>query len=88
MEEVDNYTSSIAAAVAQQTAASSEISENVLQAAQGTQSVSSNMAGVNDAVLETNESASQVLTASESVIQQTNNLREEIASFLRQVEIA
>jgi methyl-accepting chemotaxis protein len=56
MGEVDGYIASIAAAIEEQSSATNEISHNVSQAADGTQTVVSNIAGVTTATTQTTES--------------------------------
>jgi methyl-accepting chemotaxis protein len=85
MEEVQNFTSAIAAAVEQQGAATIEISQNVQQAAIGTQSVTENILGVNNAVEETSQSADTALETSQNVTSETDQLRSAINNFLTKV---
>ncbi len=88
MEEVQSFTSAIAAAVEQQGAATIEISQNVQQAAIGTQSVTENILGVNNAVEETSQSADTALETSENVTSETDQLRSAINDFLTKVAAA
>ncbi|TLP43829.1 methyl-accepting chemotaxis protein [Cohaesibacter sp. CAU 1516] len=88
MNRINDYTSSIATAVEQQGAATTEISVNVQQAAQGTSEVAFNMSGVTASITETNQSANQVLSASQAVSSQAVNLNGLVARFLEEVRAA
>ncbi|AEV37199.1 methyl-accepting chemotaxis receptor/sensory transducer [Pseudovibrio sp. FO-BEG1] len=88
MANVNDITATIAAAVEQQGAATTEISENVQQAAVGTQNVAESMAGVSSAASETSATASQVLSSSQILNKQADILKDNIASFLRNVKSA
>ena len=84
MDEVNEYTSSIAVAVEQQGDATSEISLSVQKAATGTHAAADKMANVMNGVSETTNSSSQVLTASSEVSDQAAHLRNLIDSFLKE----
>jgi len=88
MNRINDYTTSIATAVEQQGAATTEISVNVQQAAQGTSEVAFNMSGVTSSITETNQSANQVLSASQAVSSQAINLNRLVARFLEDVRAA
>jgi methyl-accepting chemotaxis protein len=88
MEEVDSYTSTIAAAVEEQGAATNEISQNVLRASEGTMSVSSNMSKLSETVDQTSSSARDVLAASGDLSARTEQLKEEVNRFLEGVAAA
>lgn len=88
MAEVNSYTASIASAVEEQGAATAEISQSVSQAATGTQSVVGSLGVVTNSVGETNESAAQVLAASEDVSQQAHKLKSTVDKFLSDVAAA
>ncbi|MCA1974874.1 MAG: methyl-accepting chemotaxis protein [Caenispirillum sp.] len=83
--EIDSISSTIAAAVEEQTAATQEIARNVQQAAHGTQEVSNHIAGVTRAAGETGTASGQVLTASEELQEQARRLGQEMQNFLVQV---
>jgi methyl-accepting chemotaxis protein len=78
----------IAAAVEEQGAATQEISRNVLQAAQGTQEVSGNVAGVREAAHQTGAAATQVLASASELLQNGETLKAQVAGFLREVRAA
>ncbi|MDJ0931199.1 hypothetical protein [Breoghania sp.] len=83
MDEVNGYTSAIAAAVEQQGVATVEISRNIQNAAELTQTVVRNIGSLDEAVHETNKSAASMLTASGDAAAKSATFREEIARFLK-----
>ena len=85
MGEVNKNTQEIAGAVQQQSAATSEISHSVRQAARGTEDVVAHMPGVTKAVDETSQSAAHMLQVSIDLGRQGDQLRQTVESFLRQV---
>jgi methyl-accepting chemotaxis protein len=87
MQEVNNYTSSVAVSMQQQSAATSEISQNVTSAAGGAKLIVTILSEVAGATTETQESAQTVLAASESVEKAAANLRSEVEGFLTKVAI-
>ena len=87
MNTVNEFTSTIAAAVQEQGAATADISQNVQQAAAGTRDVAHNMSGVTTAVSETSQSAEQVLSASQQVADQSDKLRATVSTFLENVRM-
>jgi methyl-accepting chemotaxis protein len=87
MQEINLYTSAVAASMHQQTAATGEISQNVTGAASGAKIMLSLLADVTGAATETRGSAETVLTASQSVEQDANNLRAEVEQFLKKVAV-
>ena len=68
IEKLSEISSTIAAAVEEQGAATQEISRNVQQAAQGTQQVSSNITDVQRGASETGSASSQVLSAAQIAV--------------------
>ena len=68
IERLSEISSTIAAAVEEQGAATQEISRNVQQAAQGTQQVSSNITDVQRGATETGSASSQVLSAAQIAV--------------------
>jgi uncharacterized protein YoxC len=87
MQEINLYTSAVAASMQQQTAATGEISQNVAGAASGTKNMVSLLADVTAAAAETRGSAQIVLTASHSVERDAVNLRAEVDQFLQKVAV-
>ncbi|MCP5364446.1 MAG: Cache 3/Cache 2 fusion domain-containing protein [Hyphomicrobiales bacterium] len=85
---INEIAASIASAVEEQGAATSEIARNVEQAAQGTQEVSSNISGVTQAAGETGEAATQVFDAAMELTRQSDNMRQCVETFLSDVRAA
>src|SRR4029453_12394819 len=75
IERLAEIASTIAAAVEEQGAATQEISRNVQQAAHGTQQVSSNITDVQRGASETGSASAQVLSAAQSLSQDSNRLK-------------
>jgi len=88
IERLSEISSTIAAAVEEQGAATQEISRNVQQAAQGTHEVSSNISDVQRGASETGSASSQVLSASKMLSGDSNRLRLEVGKFLNSVRAA
>jgi methyl-accepting chemotaxis protein len=88
IERLSEISSTIAAAVEEQGAATQEISRNVQQAAQGTQQVSSNITDVQRGASETGSASSQVLAAAQSLSGDSNRLKLEVGKFLDSVRAA
>jgi methyl-accepting chemotaxis protein/PAS domain-containing protein len=87
MREINQFTAAAAASVQQQNAATSEISQNVASAAQGTKEIVNVLGEVAGAATETRGSAETVLAASEAVETAAGNLRSEVEGFLQQVAV-
>ncbi len=85
MQEINEFTSAVAASVHEQDAATSEISHNVASAADGTKVVVAVLSEVAGAATETRTSAHTLLEASEEVAGATANLRREVENFLAKV---
>jgi methyl-accepting chemotaxis protein len=88
IERLSEISSTIAAAVEEQGAATQEISRNVQQAAQGTQQVSSNITDVQRGAGETGSASSQVLSAAQSLSRDSSRLKLEVGKFLNTVRVA
>ncbi|MBR1212692.1 methyl-accepting chemotaxis protein [Bradyrhizobium sp. JYMT SZCCT0180] len=88
IERLSEISSTIAAAVEEQGAATQEISRNVQQAAQGTQQVSANITDVQRGASETGSASSQVLSAAQSLSGDSNRLKLEVGKFLDSVRAA
>jgi methyl-accepting chemotaxis protein len=87
MQEINRYTSAVAASLAQQNAATGEISHNVAGAAEGTKAVVAVLEQVAGAVGKTLGSADTLLASSEAVEIAASSLREKVEGFLRQVAV-
>jgi methyl-accepting chemotaxis protein len=85
MQEIDSYATAVSAAVHEQSAATSEISQNVASAADGAKLVVSVLGDVTGAAAETRQSAESVLTASQAVEAAAAELRREVEGFLARV---
>jgi methyl-accepting chemotaxis protein len=86
--EIDEVTTTIAAAVAQQGTATREIARNIQQAAGGTSEVSGNIAGVSTATAQAGDSAADVLSASDALRREADTLRAEVDAFLTNIRAA
>lgn len=85
VKDIDHATATVASAVEQQNAATSEIGRNVVEASNGTQSVSTNIAGVLEKSEETGASAEHVFASAEELENISNKLQAELDDFLRSV---
>ena len=86
--EINDVTTTIAAAVEEQGAATREIARNIQHAAGGTSEVSSNIIGVSTASAEAGAAASEVLGASDALRREADMLRGEIDAFLNNMRAA
>ncbi len=80
--EINEISSTIAAAVEEQGAATKEIARNVEQASAGTSEVASNVTEVTKAANETGQAAAQVLEAATELSKQSEGLGHTIDNFL------
>ena len=87
MREIDIHTTAVAQSVQQQSAATGEITQNVVGAADGTKLIVSVLSDVAGATTETQRSVQSVLTASELVEEVAANMRSEVESFLTKVAV-
>jgi methyl-accepting chemotaxis protein len=85
---ISGYTSAIASATEEQSAATQEIARNVQQAAQGTHEVSQNIAGVSSAAGATTEASAQVLASAGALSNLAGALRTEVDRFVETVRAA
>jgi methyl-accepting chemotaxis protein len=88
IERLSEISSTIAAAVEEQGAATQEISRNVQQAARGTQQVSSNITDVQRGATQTGAASSQVLAAAQTLSADSGRLKAEMSKFLGSVRAA
>jgi methyl-accepting chemotaxis protein len=88
IKKLSEISSTIAAAVEEQGAATQEISRNVQQAALGTSEVSSNIADVQRGASETGSASAQVHSAARSLSSESNRLKLEVGKFLDSVRAA
>jgi methyl-accepting chemotaxis protein len=85
INKINEISSTIAAAVEEQGAATQEISRNVQQAAAGTQEVSSNIVGVTQASQDTSAGSTQVLSAANELAKNGVRLKRDVSAFLSEV---
>ncbi len=85
---INEITTAIASAVEEQSAATREIAHNVQQAAGGTQEIADSIGGVKNAAAETGTAASQVLEISETLVERSEALSQEVARFLGEIRAA
>ncbi len=83
--EIGDIGASVASAVSEQTAATSEIARNVDQAAMGTQEVSRNIGLVEEAARDTGGAAGQISEFANDLSHQADILKSEVGRFLQQV---
>jgi len=88
IERLSEISSTIAAAVEEQGAATQEISRNVQQAALGTGQVSANITDVQRGATETGSASSQVLSAAQTLSSDSSRLKLEVDKFLANVRAA
>ncbi|MBI5263679.1 MAG: MCP four helix bundle domain-containing protein [Bradyrhizobium sp.] len=88
IERLSEISSTIAAAVEEQGAATQEIARNVQRAAQGTGQVSSNISDVQRGAAETGTASAQVLSAAKVLSSDSGRLKLEVAKFLSSVRAA
>jgi len=86
--EIDQIGSAIAAAINEQGSATKEIARNIQQAANGTQDVTSNISGVQQAATDAGAAATEVLGAAEQLSQQSKDLASQVNGFLADVRAA
>src|SRR5262249_48054331 len=87
MQEINRYTSAVAASIEQQSAATGEISLNVANAARGANVVASTLAKVTDAAAHTQVSARSMLDGSQAGETAVVKLRGEVEDFLAKVVV-
>jgi methyl-accepting chemotaxis protein len=87
LQEIDRFTSTVAASLEEQNAATGEIFRNVANAAEGAKVIVSVLDQVAGAVGQTRSSADTVLKASETVATAAAKLQENVDDFLHRVAI-
>ena len=88
ISRMSEISSTIAAAVEEQGAATQEISRNIQHAAQGTAQVSGNIADVERGAGETGSASAQVHSAAQSLSGESSRLKLEVGKFLNSVRAA
>ncbi len=85
---ISEISTTIAAAIEEQGAATGEITRSTQETARGTEAVSRNIAGVSAAASKTGAAAAEVLAASGGLGQQAETLRAEVDHFLATIRAA
>jgi methyl-accepting chemotaxis protein len=85
---ISEISSAIASAVEEQGAATQEISRNVQRAAEGTSRVADNISAVQRGASEAGDASSQVHSAAQSLSNESNRLKREVAKFVTSVRAA
>jgi methyl-accepting chemotaxis protein len=86
--QIDEIATTIAAAVGEQDGSTKEIARSVQQAAQGTNGVMQNIAGVTQASGQVGTAADLVLGSAGDLAKQSERLKQEVESFLATVRAA
>ncbi|MBT5877457.1 MAG: HAMP domain-containing protein [Rhodospirillaceae bacterium] len=84
---IDEIGTAIASAVEKQSAATSEITHNVQEAANGTERTNTNVAQLKDASSETGSSAQEVLSSAGELSQQSVRLKDEVEKFVANIRV-
>ena len=85
---ISEISSTIASAVEEQGAATQEISRNVQRAAEGTSQGTADISDVQRGVAETGAASSQVLSAAQSLSNESSRLKREVGKFMDTVRAA
>jgi methyl-accepting chemotaxis protein len=85
MQEIQHYTSAVAASIEQQNAATSNISQNVATAARASETVAKTLTEVAGAAMQTRMSAQTALDTSHAVEAAIDDLRRRVEEFLAEV---
>ena len=88
MEEINGLSTEIAGAIRQQGAATQDISQSIVVASEGTQTVVETIGGVSQAVGETETAAREVDRTASDVDDTVRKLRDEVETFLTRVAAA
>ncbi|MGE5516803.1 MAG: methyl-accepting chemotaxis protein [Bacteroidota bacterium] len=82
IEDVNQLTASVAAAVEEQSSATAEISRSVVEASRGTAEVAANIAGVAQSAGETGRMSREVYDAATLLIDESQRMEHEVETFL------
>jgi methyl-accepting chemotaxis protein len=88
MDEINGFTTTIATAVEEQSASTSQIGHNIQQAADGARGVAGNIATVAEAIGETTRSAGAVLDVANVLSTQAGTLQNAVDDFVKRVASA
>jgi methyl-accepting chemotaxis protein len=86
--QMNEISTSVAAAIDEQGAATQEITRNTQQAAKGTEQVTTNVVGLRDGAETAGKAASQVLSAATDLNNQADGMRKEVDRFLSNIRAA
>ncbi len=86
--QMNEFSNSVAGAIAQQTAATKEIAHNIEVAASGSNEVTQGISMVRTAASETGESAEELKTYAQQLSEQSINLDHNVASFIGKIRKA
>jgi methyl-accepting chemotaxis protein len=85
---ISDISTTVAAAVEEQGAATQEIARNIQQAAKGTSQVADNITEVNRGASATGTASAQVLASAQSLSTESSRLKQEVEKFLETVRAA
>ena len=88
IHRINEIASAVAAAVQQQNAVTNEIAQSATNAATATESVSQSVGVVGESAARSGSAADQVLSASQNLSEQSDILREQAESFVKQLRAA
>ena len=88
INRIAEVVTAISSAVAQQGSATHEIARNIQNVAARTQATTSSMATVNQISVETGEAANHLLTASDDLARQAQDMENEVSGFLARLQAA
>ena len=88
ISRISEISSAIASAVEEQGAATQEISRNIMQSAEGTHQVATNIVSVKDGANETGAASSQVLASARMLSNDSARLKAEVDRFLATIRAA
>ena len=86
--QMNEISTSVAAAIDEQGAATQEITRNTQQAAKGTEQVTVNIVGLRDGAETAGKAAAQVLSAATDLNKQADGMRNEVDRFLTNIRAA
>ncbi len=88
VDKVNEYSSTIAAAVEEQSAATNEIVSNMQTAAMGVDQINRHVGDIRESANTTAESTHEVLDASKELSEQSEKLDSEVRSFIQNIQAA
>ena len=88
IHEIHQIADAIAAAVEEQSAATSEIARNIQQASESTRHISSTIVDVTQAAAETGSASAQVLSSAQALAKEAEHLKQVVNGFLSGVRAA